>query len=54
MSDKVYPVPREWAERAFVNADEYRTMYAQSVSDPEGFWLEAGKRLQWIKPYSRA
>jgi acetyl-CoA synthetase len=29
-------------------------MYERSVSDPEGFWSEAGKRLDWIKPYSRA
>jgi acetyl-CoA synthetase len=54
MSDKVYPVPGEWAERAYVNADKYRSMYERSVADPEGFWSEAGKRLQWIKPYTRA
>ena len=29
-------------------------MYDRSVSDPEGFWSEAGRRLQWIKPYTRA
>ena len=27
-------------------------MYAQSVRDPEGFWGEHGKRIDWIKPYS--
>lgn len=54
MSDKVYPVSREWAERAYINADKYREMYERSVSDPEGFWSDAGKRLDWIKPYTRA
>ncbi|CEJ83633.1 MAG: acetate--CoA ligase [Hyphomicrobium denitrificans] len=54
MSDKVYPVPAEWAERAYINADQYRELYERSVSDPEGFWSDAGKRLEWIKPYSRA
>ena len=54
MSDKVYPVPAEWAERAYIDADQYRKMYEQSVSDPEGFWSDAGKKLDWIKPYSRA
>jgi acetyl-CoA synthetase len=29
-------------------------MYERSVADPEGFWSEAGKQLDWIKPYSRA
>jgi acetyl-CoA synthetase len=54
MSDKVYPVPAEWAERAYINADQYRELYERSVSDPEGFWSDAGKKLEWIKPYSRA
>ena len=54
MSDKVYPVPAEWAKRAYVNAESYQAMYDRSVSDPEGFWSEAGRRLQWIKPYTRA
>jgi acetyl-CoA synthetase len=54
MSDKVYPVPAEWAERAYIDADQYREMYERSVSDPEGFWSDAGKKLDWIKPYSRA
>ena len=54
MSDKVYPVPPEWAERAYVNAEAYQAMYDRSVSDPEGFWSEAGQRLKWMKPFTRA
>ena len=54
MSDKVYPVPPQWAERAYVNAEAYQAMYDRSVSDPEGFWSEAGQRLKWMKPFTRA
>ncbi|MGO4682473.1 acetate--CoA ligase [Hyphomicrobium sp. 2TAF46] len=54
MSDKVYAVPSQWAERAYINADSYTTMYEQSVADPEKFWSNAGKRIDWIKPYTRA
>ncbi|MBY0560252.1 acetate--CoA ligase [Hyphomicrobium sp.] len=54
MSEKVYAVPPQWAERAYVNADSYEAMYERSVADPEGFWSDAGKRLDWIKPYTRA
>jgi acetyl-CoA synthetase len=54
MSDKVYPVPAQWAERAYVNSATYQSMYDRSVADPEGFWSEAGQRLDWIKPYTRA
>ncbi len=53
MSGEVFPVPAFIAERAYVNADQYRALYARSVEDPEGFWGEQGKRLTWIKPYTK-
>ena len=28
-------------------------MYAASVEDPEAFWGEQGKRIDWIKPYTK-
>ncbi len=48
-----FPVPAEMATKAWVDADKYAEMYAQSVSDPEGFWGKHGKRIDWIKPYSQ-
>ncbi|MFN0219362.1 MAG: acetate--CoA ligase [Hyphomicrobium sp.] len=54
MSDKIYPVPAGWAERAFIDAKSYKHNYERSVADPEGYWAEAGQRLAWIKPYTRA
>jgi acetyl-CoA synthetase len=53
MSDKVYPVTAEWAERAYVNASSYKALYERSVSDPSGFWGEAAKRLEWIRPFTK-
>ncbi len=53
MTDKVYPVPAEWAKRAWINADQYATLYKRSVEDPDGFWGEAGRRLDWIQPYTK-
>ena len=38
---------------ALIDAAGYAARYAASVSDPEGFWGEAGKRLDWIRPYGR-
>ncbi|NKM94509.1 acetate--CoA ligase [Rhizobium leguminosarum] len=46
-----YPVPKEWAERAFIDSERYAAMYAASIADPEGFWGEHGKRIHWFKPY---
>ena len=53
MSVEVVPVSDDWAKRAHVDNDAYLKMYAQSVEDPDGFWGEHGKRLTWMKPYSR-
>ncbi|WP_087004482.1 acetate--CoA ligase [Rhizobium sullae] len=47
----VYSVPKEWAERAFIDSERYAAMYAASIADPEGFWGEHGKRIHWFKPY---
>jgi acetyl-CoA synthetase len=53
MSDQLLPVPKEWATRAFVDNAKYQDMYKASVADPEGFWREQGKRIDWIKPYTK-
>src|ERR1700729_1871519 len=53
MSDKAYNVPAEWAKRAWVNAAKYEEMYKRSVSDPEGFWAEHGKCIDWFTPFSK-
>jgi phosphate-selective porin len=53
MSVEVVPVTDEWARQAHIDNDAYLKMYAQSVEDPESFWGEHGKRLTWMKPYTR-
>ncbi len=53
MSEKLYPVSPDWAKRAFVDEAGYNEMYARSAKDPEGFWREHGKRIDWIKPYTK-
>ncbi len=53
MSDQtLFPVPEEVAKNAFVDNDKYLEMYQHSIDDPEGFWEEQGKRINWIKPYT--
>ena len=55
MSDasKIYPVPAKVAKTAWIDNAKYLEMYEKSVSDPEAFWAEEGKRVDWIKPYSK-
>src|SRR5215468_6664734 len=50
MSEKIYDVSADWAKRAYVDDAKYREMYARSVSDPNGFWAEQAKRIDWMKP----
>ncbi|HZP20948.1 MAG TPA: acetate--CoA ligase [Bauldia sp.] len=53
MSEKVYPVPAEWKERALADRATYEAMYARSVADPDGFWRDQAKRIDWLKPFTR-
>jgi len=53
MSDeKIYPVPEDWANTAYVNRAQYEEMYRQSVENPDEFWRHHGYRIDWIKPFS--
>jgi acetyl-CoA synthetase len=47
------PVSEQWAKRAWLDRAAYQEMYERSIRDPEGFWAEAGKRIDWIKPYQK-
>ncbi|MEM6945525.1 MAG: AMP-binding protein, partial [Pseudomonadota bacterium] len=52
-SPNAVPVPPEVAARAHIDAAKYREMYDASVNDPEAFWAEHGKRIDWIKPFTK-
>ena len=49
----VYPVDPAFAAKAHADNDTYLAMYEQSINDPEAFWGEQGKRLDWFKPYTQ-
>ena len=49
----IHPVPAEFAKTANADKAKYEQMYKASIDDNEGFWGEQGKRLDWIKPYSK-
>jgi acetyl-CoA synthetase len=53
MSQSIYPVPAHIKNAALVDNDKYNTLYKQSIDDPEGFWREHGKRLDWSTPYTK-
>ena len=53
MSDKTYPVSRDWETGALIDQAAYKEMYARSVRDPDGFWREHAKRIDWIEPFTK-
>ncbi len=50
---KLYPVTAEFAAAARLRHDDYTRLYAESISDPEGFWGRIGQRLDWIRPATK-
>ncbi len=52
-ASKTYAPSSEMIAGAHVNADQYDEMYAASVADPDAFWAEHGKRVDWIKPFTK-
>lgn len=50
---KLYPVPPELAKTAWIDREKYQSMYKHSVENPEAFWGEQGKRIDWMRPYTQ-
>ncbi|HUZ71356.1 MAG TPA: acetate--CoA ligase [Stellaceae bacterium] len=49
----IFPVPSSVAERAWIDEAGYFRLYQESLDNPDRFWGEQGKRLHWIKPYTK-
>lgn len=49
-----YPVPADYAAKAHLNEEQYKTMYQASINDPDVFWAEqAAEFLSWDKPWTK-
>ncbi|PAW19474.1 acetyl-CoA synthetase [Klebsiella pneumoniae] len=48
-----HPIPANIAECCLINPDQYKAQYQQSITDPDTFWGEQGKILDWMRPYTR-
>jgi acetyl-CoA synthetase len=53
MSDQIIPVPQSALAKTHATDAAYRSMYAAAVADPEAFWGVQGRRIDWIKPYTK-
>ncbi len=53
MENILHEIPEEWAQRAHIDNAKYEELYKQSVENPDAFWGEVGKSLDWISPYTK-
>ncbi len=53
MSEQTYAPSPEFVKTALIDKAQYDEMYAASVTDPQTFWGEHGKRIDWIKPFTK-
>ena len=51
--EQIFQVSQALADKALVNDAQYQDMYARSLEDADGFWAEHGRRIDWIKPFSK-
>ena len=51
--DLVFEVPENVKATALVDEAKYLEMYEESLRDPDTFWGEHGKRIDWISPYTK-
>jgi acetyl-CoA synthetase len=53
MEGEIHEPPARVVARTLTDKATYDRMYAASIADPEAFWREQGKRLDWIRPYTK-
>ncbi len=48
MSDMIHPDGRATGN-THCDSDDYQRLYAESISDPDGFWSQQSERLEWTQ-----
>ncbi len=51
--NSVIKVSEAWSNQALINSSKYKKKYNLSVKENEKFWKKEGKRITWIKPYTK-
>ena len=51
--NNVIKVSDVWAKTGYANKSKYQKKYNASIKENENFWRKEGKRINWIKPYTK-
>ena len=49
----IIKISKSWSKQAYVNKKKYEKKYNLSIKNNESFWKKEGKRITWIKPYTK-
>ena len=52
-SELIYKTKSDWIKKATVNKSGYQKKYSESLKNNDNFWRKEGKRITWIKPYTK-
>ena len=48
-----FPVTAEALAGTHCTNEQYLERYKRSIADPDGFWAEEAKRIDWMKPFTK-
>jgi acetyl-CoA synthetase len=51
--NETYPIKPNIAESAYISPQDYERLYRESVENPDAFWKEQAKIIDWIKPFTK-
>lgn len=49
----VYPIKPEIEKHAYITAEKYDRLYKESIENPDTFWADKAKIIDWIKPFTK-
>ena len=52
-SEVIFKNRSEWIRTSLVNKAQYKKKYNESIKNNNTFWKKEGKRITWIKPYTK-
>ena len=52
-TEKIYKLKSDWVKNGLVNKSIYEKKYKESLRNNNDFWGKEGKRISWIKPYTK-
>jgi acetyl-CoA synthetase len=51
---QIFEVPEAWAKRAHMDAAGYEAAIRRVEEDPQGYWTDVARRLDWMAPFTIA